>query len=46
MENGRSPVLGSDLSEAEGTELMEGAAAVGTKRSHIICYGVSADCHM
>ncbi|XP_008336705.1 phosphatase and actin regulator 1 isoform X2 [Cynoglossus semilaevis] len=29
MENGRSPVLGSDLSEAEGTELMEGAAAVG-----------------
>ncbi|XP_041791633.1 phosphatase and actin regulator 1 [Chelmon rostratus] len=27
MENGRSPVLGSTLSESEGTELMEGAAA-------------------
>lgn len=27
MENGRSPVLGSGLSEPEGTELMEGAAA-------------------
>ncbi|XP_075944613.1 phosphatase and actin regulator 1 [Anarhichas minor] len=27
MENGRSPVLGSGLSESEGTELMEGAAA-------------------
>ncbi|XP_018526414.1 phosphatase and actin regulator 1 isoform X1 [Lates calcarifer] len=27
MENGRSPVLGSSLSESEGTELMEGAAA-------------------
>uniref|UniRef100_A0A7N8YA25 Phosphatase and actin regulator n=1 Tax=Mastacembelus armatus TaxID=205130 RepID=A0A7N8YA25_9TELE len=27
MENGRSPVLGSSLSESEGPELMEGAAA-------------------
>ncbi|XP_071342644.1 phosphatase and actin regulator 1 isoform X2 [Trachinotus anak] len=27
MENGRSPVLSSSLSECEGTELMEGAAA-------------------
>ncbi|XP_042369625.1 phosphatase and actin regulator 1 [Plectropomus leopardus] len=27
MENGRSPVLGSGLSEPEGTEMMEGAAA-------------------
>ncbi|XP_051232740.1 phosphatase and actin regulator 1-like isoform X3 [Dicentrarchus labrax] len=27
MENGRSPVLGSGLSDSEGTELMEGAAA-------------------
>ncbi|KAM4548440.1 phosphatase and actin regulator 1 isoform 2-T2 [Odontesthes bonariensis] len=27
MENGRSPVFGSSLSESEGTELMEGAAA-------------------
>ncbi|KAM9366024.1 phosphatase and actin regulator 1 [Pholidichthys leucotaenia] len=32
MENGRSPVLGSSLSECEGSELMEGAtaAAVGS----------------
>ncbi|CAJ1061213.1 phosphatase and actin regulator 1 isoform X1 [Xyrichtys novacula] len=29
MENGRSPVLGSSLSECEGAELMEGAAAAG-----------------
>ncbi|KAG7236126.1 hypothetical protein INR49_000690 [Caranx melampygus] len=27
MENGRSPVLGSSLSESDGAELMEGAAA-------------------
>lgn len=34
MENGRSPVLGSSLSECEGTELMEGAAAaVGRQQS-------------
>ncbi len=34
MENGRSPLLGSGLSESEGTELMEGAAAsVGRKQS-------------
>ncbi|XP_074523864.1 phosphatase and actin regulator 1 isoform X2 [Halichoeres trimaculatus] len=30
MENGRSPVLGSSLSECESTELMEGAAAAGS----------------
>ncbi|XP_041647038.1 phosphatase and actin regulator 1 isoform X2 [Cheilinus undulatus] len=29
MENGRSPVLSSSLSESESTELMEGAAAAG-----------------
>uniref|UniRef100_A0AAQ6AES4 Phosphatase and actin regulator n=1 Tax=Amphiprion ocellaris TaxID=80972 RepID=A0AAQ6AES4_AMPOC len=34
MENGRSPVFGSSLSESEGTELMEGAAAaVGRQHS-------------
>ncbi|XP_053179018.1 LOW QUALITY PROTEIN: phosphatase and actin regulator 1 [Scomber japonicus] len=27
LENGRSPMLGSSMSESEGTELMEGAAA-------------------
>lgn len=37
MENGRSPVLGSGLSESDGAELMEGAAAaagVGRNQSH------------
>lgn len=34
MENGRSPVLGSSLSDSEGSELMEGAAsAVGRQQS-------------
>lgn len=32
MENGRSSVLGSSLSESEGSELMEGAA-VGRQHS-------------
>uniref|UniRef100_A0A8P4GHH9 Phosphatase and actin regulator n=1 Tax=Dicentrarchus labrax TaxID=13489 RepID=A0A8P4GHH9_DICLA len=36
MENGRSPVLGSGLSDSEGTELMEGAAAaVGRQQSSL-----------
>uniref|UniRef100_A0A667YUS8 Phosphatase and actin regulator n=1 Tax=Myripristis murdjan TaxID=586833 RepID=A0A667YUS8_9TELE len=37
LENGRSPVLGSGLSECEGAELMDGAAsAAGGHQSHHI----------
>lgn len=53
MENGRSPVLGSNLSESEGTELMEGAtAAVGRQQSqtpslhHISPRIVASDCFL
>lgn len=35
MENGRSSVLGSSLSESEGGELMEGAAAAVGRRQNL-----------
>lgn len=52
LENGRSPLLGSSLSESEGTEMMEGAAAaVGRQQSlgtivesSLVCYIVASDC--
>lgn len=34
IENGRSSVLGSSLSESEGSELMEGAAGAAVGRQH------------
>ncbi|XP_059197690.1 phosphatase and actin regulator 1 isoform X2 [Centropristis striata] len=46
MENGRSPVLGSRLSESEGTELMEGAAAaVGSLDFQMISEGACQQDH-
>lgn len=47
MENGRSPVLGSSLSESEGSELMEGAAAaVGRQQSLSIVVSSSRILHL
>lgn len=53
MENGRSPVLGSSLSEPEGTEMMEGAAAaVGRQQSrapllpHLPHHIIASDCFL
>lgn len=43
MENGRSPVLGSSLSESEGSELMEGAAAAVVLSSGSLEFQMASD---